>query len=201
MLSSVYFSFCSVFALPLAFAQGSMNGADECPALQASTMPGTYNIVLDSDPSFVYHPDNCTSTNQRFIQRTWEQDCGPAIEAICGTSSSSNTTIARAGTWTWAFHNEGGSTCQVGLYQEVTDRTKLGGSLERECCINHFRAVAASFPFNPADPLIHPTFNRLSVNIAAGDFPRTQSSFPNGLSAESSGGQAGIGYPSYILQG
>lgn len=199
----------SVVAVPQQL--GSLTG-EACPGvIQPSTEPGLYNTVYDTDPSFVYDPANCTSTDQQILPSSaWTYECFPAIEAACGSTS------VRSGwpqSWTWGWHTTDGVTCQAGLYQDRnTTRQPNGGVsfLDRQCCLQNFAAMHLNRPItalqvdtnepDASSPYNRQNWNRLSVNIAPGGFPHTVSSDRSGSLVNVNGVQAVPGQPSYILQ-
>ncbi len=205
-LSSSFIS--SVFALPQEL------GVDGVPlgfcrdAIRPSSQPGLYNVVYDTDPNFVYNPANCTSTDQQILPSPeWAVDeCLPAIEAVCG---STGVRPGVAGKWTWAWHGTNGVTCQAGLYQDINVNGAPNGGrgfLDDFCCLQNFRAMQTSLTVSVTTPGSDPAYNarngnRLSVNIAPGGFPFTESSDKFGTLVNVKGSQMTPGYPSYILQG
>ena len=188
------------FVLSLAFAQAPRESTP-APAscndtLQASQDPGVYNIVYDSELRFVYNSSSCTSTDQKIIALSWaSQDCSHAIDALCGSASANN---AVTGNWIWAFHTQNGGTCQAGLYQALGAGQSDVGFLGTDCCRQNFRAMLSLLTEQELD--INQG-NRLSVNLALGGFPHTETQYANGLTVQEDGMQMAVGYPSYILQG
>ena len=170
--------------------------------IQMSSTPGAYSIFYDNDPNFVYTNDNCTSTDQKVIAVSWYViDCGPAIEAACGSTS---TYSAVAGSWTFGWHQTGGSACQAALYSPVKiDSAGGAGFLDSECCVKNFEAAVQALqthhPQSPGHDYSAP--NRASINIATSGFPFTRSLYDGSLQNEATGVQVDATLPSYILQG
>ncbi|KAL8921390.1 MAG: hypothetical protein Q9208_005716 [Pyrenodesmia sp. 3 TL-2023] len=168
--------------------------------LQGSQSPGLYNVVYDTDPNFVYNASECTSTNQKIIPFHWARmDCGPAIEAVCGTTTANGDAV---GSWSWGWHTGSeGATCQAGLWQAIDARTNGVGILDPICCLLYFRDMVDSLTHPGSQGLDPAQGNRFSVNIAPGGFPYTKVQYPDGQLVNVNGAQIASGHPSYILQG
>lgn len=201
VLSSVSAQTRTLGTDPLGPASDPSTALGSCEdRLQGSRTPGLYNIVYDMDLNFVYNASECTSTSQRIIPLDWaNMDCGPAIDAVCGTTSASG---GATGSWSWGWHTGAeGTTCQAGLWQAINARTNGVGILDPRCCHLNFRDMADRLTHLGLEGLDPSRGNRFSVNIAPGGFPYTKVQYPDGRMVNVNGAQIEPGYPSYILQG
>ncbi|KAL8823681.1 MAG: hypothetical protein Q9191_005639 [Dirinaria sp. TL-2023a] len=180
-------------------AQGFNDSA--CPAAfeveTTNNILGSLSTCIDNDPNFVYTPENCTSTSQKFIDSGWlSLNCRAAFDGLCGQTSANS---AVEGQWTWSWMQDQGSACQAGLYQ-AADQSE---SISEDCCRRNFEIMLkAVTPANiQAGVVPDDAFNRVSVNIQPGGFPHTTVLFDGHLQGATNGVSVDGRSPSYILQG
>lgn len=183
------------FAISICLAQSTSS----CPTIgNADVTPGALTAFPDQDPHFVYSRDNCTSTSQKTISKSWTRSCSTAIDSLCGNT---NPNSAPVGHWTWAWFSDAGSACQVGLWQPEPSQPSSPVGISEDCCRKSFSALVMRVDgLLQAGGNVEDAPNRGSANIAKGGYPFAKATYDSGQ-ALTDGVQVAQGYPSFILQG